>query len=74
MSLLTWLGFGPSEENAQAPGDTESVRRIVASLDAMPREEARYFAAFAYLLGRVAYAEIRSAERASPAKPRHRGG
>lgn len=38
-------------------GDTESVRRVVAEIHTLPRNQARYVAAFAYLLGRVAYAD-----------------
>src|SRR4051794_33144216 len=38
--------------------DTETVRRIVAELEAMPRERARYLAAFAYVLTRAAAADL----------------
>jgi uncharacterized tellurite resistance protein B-like protein len=38
-------------------GDTDSVRKVVAALKELPPERARYVAAFAYLLGRVAYAD-----------------
>ena len=38
--------------------DTETVRRIVAQLEAMPRDEARFLAAFAYILTRAAAADL----------------
>jgi uncharacterized tellurite resistance protein B-like protein/uncharacterized protein YciI len=46
---------------AKAPaslGDTESVRRIAARLDALPPERARFLAAFAYLLARAANVDL----------------
>jgi uncharacterized tellurite resistance protein B-like protein len=56
MSILRWLKSG--SEAASPGGDTESVRRIVRELDAMEPERARYLAAFAYVLGRVAHADL----------------
>jgi uncharacterized tellurite resistance protein B-like protein len=38
--------------------DTETVRRIVGRLEAMPRDEARFLAAFAYILTRAAAADL----------------
>lgn len=38
--------------------ETESVRRIVRSLDQMEPDRARYIATFAYILGRVANADM----------------
>lgn len=38
-------------------GDTETVRRIVDQLEAMPPDRARYVAAFAFVLARVANAD-----------------
>lgn len=46
------------EEPAPAGSDVDAVRRIVGELDAMPPERARWMAAFAYLLGRVAHADL----------------
>jgi uncharacterized tellurite resistance protein B-like protein len=43
---------------AVAVGDTESVRRIAARLDALPPERARFVAAFAYLLARAAEVDL----------------
>ncbi len=56
MAWLRWLGFGGSEQNSVA-ADTETVRKIVARLDALDPQRARYIAAFAYILGRVANAD-----------------
>jgi len=39
-------------------GDTAAVRRIVRELEEMEPERARFLAAFAYLLGRVAHADL----------------
>lgn len=44
---------------ASTPDTSESdtVRKIVRELDTLPREEARYLAGFAYVLGRAAHAD-----------------
>jgi uncharacterized tellurite resistance protein B-like protein len=57
VSLLRFIGLDSSRARAQ--GDTETVRRIAATLDALPPERARYLAAFAYVLARVASADLR---------------
>jgi uncharacterized tellurite resistance protein B-like protein len=56
MSLLRWLGL---EESRPAGGrdDVDAIRRISEALDRMEPDRARFVAAFAYLLGRVAYAD-----------------
>lgn len=56
MSLLRFIGL---ESRRAGTGDTETVRRIAANLDALPPERARYLAAFAYVLARVASADLR---------------
>lgn len=48
---------------AEAPddsivGETATVRRIVARLEALPRERAHYMAAFAYVMSRAAHADL----------------
>lgn len=50
---------------AEDPRDTETVRRIAAQLEALPPEQARFVAAFAFVLARVARVDlaISSAER-----------
>jgi uncharacterized tellurite resistance protein B-like protein len=56
MSILKFLGL-----NAEPPArttETETVRKIVQKLDQLPPEQARYVAAFAYLLSRAADADL----------------
>jgi len=55
MSILRFLGL---ETKPSQSGDTETVRRIVSSLDAMSPDRARWIAAFASLLCRVARSEL----------------
>ena len=55
MSILKWLGF--SERPEASRGDAGAVRRIADALDRIEPGRARYLAAFAYLLGRVACAD-----------------
>ncbi len=63
MSLLKNL-FGLTDSTTRSPadtadtGDTATVRRIVGELEALDGETARYLAAFAYILGRVAHADL----------------
>jgi uncharacterized tellurite resistance protein B-like protein len=56
MDIRQLVGLRPREKPSQA-GDTETVRRIVSELEAMEPDRARYLAAFAYILGRVAHAD-----------------
>ncbi|MDH3628598.1 MAG: TerB family tellurite resistance protein [Acidobacteriota bacterium] len=56
MSILNFLGLGKSETPDTGP-ETDSVRKIVAQLDEMDPDRARFTAAFAYILSRVAYAD-----------------
>ena len=59
-SVLDWLrGLTASSEVA---GDTDTVRRIVAELDKLEPGHARYLAAFAYVLSRVAGADLQITE------------
>lgn len=46
------------KEPAATAGETDTVRAIVRRLDALPPERARYVAAFAYILARVAHADL----------------
>jgi uncharacterized tellurite resistance protein B-like protein len=56
MSLLRFLGIRKPERDAG--GETETVRRIAARLESLPPERARHLAAFAYVLARVAHADL----------------
>jgi len=51
---LVGLGEGGSDDAR----DTATVRRIARELDALPAGEARFLAAFAYVLARVARADL----------------
>lgn len=62
MSILDFLGFRRADR-PQASGDTDTVRRIVAELEALEPERARYLAAFAYILSRVAHADLEISAR-----------
>lgn len=60
MSLLkTFLGIGANAPvDSTRSGDTETVRRIAAKLELMEADQARYLAAFAFVLARVAQADL----------------
>jgi uncharacterized tellurite resistance protein B-like protein len=51
-SIRAWLGVDTAEQREYAP-----LRETLAALDHLEPERARYLAAFAYLLGRVARAD-----------------
>jgi len=69
MSFLRWLGL---EKPAARPGDadTETVRRIAARLQSLPEAERNFVAAFAYVLARVANADLRIEESEARAMER----
>ena len=52
-SLRAWLGVDASNESQSAP-----LREMLDALDHLEPERARYLSAFAYLLGRVARADL----------------
>src|SRR5262249_50096802 len=58
MSILKFLGLAGNLDQASHSAETETVRKIVQKLDSLPEEQARYVAAFAYLLSRVARADL----------------
>jgi uncharacterized tellurite resistance protein B-like protein len=62
MFLAKLLGLD-SDAPARAHGDTEAVRKITQALDQMEPARARYIAAFAYILSRVAYADMNISPR-----------
>ena len=55
MGLLDWLR---GEASNKQHGATETVRRIVGELDKLDPDRARHLAAFAYILSRVANADL----------------
>jgi uncharacterized tellurite resistance protein B-like protein len=66
MSILEWLrtvrSTGPTDD-----GDTDTVRRIVHELDQLEPKRARFLAAFAYVLSRVAAADSHISEEETSA-------
>lgn len=59
MSIREFLGFGSGDGSARSgAADTQTVRRIVATLDAMDPQRARTLAAFAFILCRAARADL----------------
>jgi uncharacterized tellurite resistance protein B-like protein len=68
MSILRFLGL--SDPKPSTAADTQTVRRIVASLDAMEPERARFIAAFAALLCRVARSDLRISDEEAAAMER----
>lgn len=67
MGILEWFGVGGGPGEPVPETRTDTVRRIAAGLAALPPDRARFVAAFAYLLGRVAHAdhELTDAETAA---------
>ena len=59
MSLLRFLGIS---EPAPSTRETATVREIAARLERLPAEKARYLAGFAYVLARVAHADLEFTE------------
>ena len=58
MSILKFLGINPDQPGHAASAQTETVRKIIQKLDQLPEEQARYIAAFAFLLSRAAHADL----------------
>ena len=65
---MAWIDrlLGRQGQGEEGAGGSAAVRRIAAGLAALPPQEAKTLAAFAYLLGRVAFADsdISAAESA----------
>ncbi len=56
MSLLRFLGLSGSRDDRA--GETETVRRISAQLERLDPDTAKFLASFAYVLARVAHADL----------------
>jgi uncharacterized tellurite resistance protein B-like protein len=50
--------LGGGQTQAASQSDIETVRRIAGELDTLPADQARFVACFAYILGRVANADL----------------
>lgn len=57
MGILDFFGKATTKQT-EAIQTNPSIRKIIEALDQMPEEEAKYLAAFAYILGRVAHADL----------------
>lgn len=62
MSILDFLGLRRGAPRREETGDTETVRRIIRELESLDPERARYLAAFAFILARVAHADLEISE------------
>jgi uncharacterized tellurite resistance protein B-like protein len=62
MGLLELFGLKSTPAPATDRATSETIRRITAQLDQMEPARAKYVAAFAYLLGRVANADLAVSE------------
>jgi uncharacterized tellurite resistance protein B-like protein len=60
LSLLRFLGLGRKKRkpSTESERNTATVRKIAAQLERLDPESARYLAAFAYVLARVAHADL----------------
>ena len=58
MGILDWLNDLTTNAARDEHGDTDTVVRIVRELDKLEPDRARFLAAFAYVLGRVAGADL----------------
>ena len=58
MSLLRFLGLGERTPRDSGAGDTATVRRISSQLERIDPDKAKYLASFAYVLARVANADL----------------
>ena len=63
MGLLELFGLKSTPAPAESKSTSETVRRITEQLDQMEPARAKYIAAFAYLLGRVAHADLSISEQ-----------
>ena len=62
VSLLSRLFGHEDVSSTQAPSDTETVRRIIREVERLDPAEARYLAAFAFVLARVANSDMEISE------------
>jgi uncharacterized tellurite resistance protein B-like protein len=71
VSILNVLGLVPGSGGHRSAGsETETVRQIVAELDQLEPERANYIAAFAYILSRVALADMQISDDETQAMER----
>jgi uncharacterized tellurite resistance protein B-like protein len=56
MGIRSFLGL---PEKQAANSETDAVRKVVEALDHLEEDQARFIAAFGYILGRVAHADLK---------------
>ncbi len=57
MNLLDLFKSSPQKQD-QDRSDSETIRKISLAIDKLPQKQAKYIAAFAFILGRVAHADL----------------
>ena len=62
MSLYRFLGLEKQADSKTVSTETETVRKITRALEQMEPQQARHIAVFAYILGRVAHADLEISE------------
>ena len=63
MGILEIFGIKTAEVEKKAPSEaSQTIRKIAESLDKMEPKQAKYIASFAYILGRVAHADLHVSE------------
>ena len=70
MSILRFLGLREEDPPGGAGGETRTVRKIVERLDQLEPDRARFVAAFAYILSRVARADLEISDEETRAMER----
>lgn len=63
MNLWKLFGIDRPQPQEEPGPSSETLRKIVDELDHLDEERAKYLAAFAYILGRVAHADLRISEQ-----------
>ena len=58
MGLLRFLGLGGARPERGREPESETVRRIASQLERLEPEQAQYLATFAYVLARLAHADV----------------
>jgi uncharacterized tellurite resistance protein B-like protein len=70
MSFWDRLGVKAHASRSAGSADSETLRKITRALDAMEPEKARYLACFAFILSRVANADLEISEKETEAMER----
>ena len=63
MSILKFLGLDPGRLASNPSAEIDAIRKIADSLDRMDPDRARFIASFAYILSRVARADLEISEQ-----------